>query len=74
MSERQNRFRAVDPAIVPWYERRNHDVLTCLLVERGATDAEAADIFALEADRLRHAMGKLPEQQLVPLVVISDPA
>jgi hypothetical protein len=48
-----NRFRAVLPEAIPWRERRDSDPMAHALVRVGATDAEAADVFAAECARLR---------------------
>lgn len=48
-----NRFRAAIPNLSPWRDRQMDDALTCALVRQGATDAEAVDVFAAEAARLR---------------------
>lgn len=65
-----NRFCGVVPNLLPWRDRQMDDALTCALVRQDATDAEAVDVFAAEAARLRADLTRAVNLNGVPIHVV----
>ena len=69
-----NRFREAIPNAVPWRERQKSDALVSVLIARGATDAEAADVLAADRERMRGDLARLLAFQPPPPVVLDGGA
>lgn len=69
MSER---FLSAFPTAHPWRDRARTDPLARALYERGATDTEAADVFAAQCEELREALRRALETQPAPIRHATD--
>jgi len=65
-----NRFRAVLPDAIPWRERHMVSPVVATLVHLGASDAEAADVLAAEAERLTQGWREALETQPMPMRIV----
>ena len=71
--ESGSRFRTYLPDAIPWRERLRDEPLASMLALHNATDAEAADVYAYECNRLRRDVMRLIEMQPPAPIVINIP-
>jgi len=63
-----NRLLSAFPTARPWRDRAREDPLAMALIQRDATDAEAADVFAAQCAEMREALRRAIETQPAPIV------